>query len=278
MTFDEFITKRLDKKADFDGKYDGQCVDLFRFYVQEVVDFPQPMGVGGAANFWSNYETDPNLNKYYDKIPNTPTGVPLKGDIPIWNTKAGGGYGHVSIFIEGDTKKFVSFDQNWPTLSKCTKTEHTYTNVLGWFRPKASVVTPTTEVMDYKAALEQSEATVKAFTEFRKQLADKLKSEDQTTAIMGSVERFLVLEDQLRSMTSKYEEAARGLEEEKKANEGLMYSASKLQEQIKALQGVEKDLKKANEELELLRQHKILDRFRTWEIIVELFDRIRRKR
>ena len=136
MTIDQFVASWLGKKADWDGAYNGQCVDLARFYWDQVVGISQPKGVAGAKDFWTNYETDPNLKNNHEKIANTPTGVPVKGDIVIWNKNAGGGYGHISIFLEGDTNTFVSFDQNWPTLSKCTKTTHNYTNVLGWLHPK----------------------------------------------------------------------------------------------------------------------------------------------
>ena len=140
MTLDQFITKWLGKKADFDGAYGGQCVDLARFYWKEVTCTPQPKGVNGAADFWTNYPTDPALNQNFDRIDNTPTGVPKNGDVMIWNKKAGGGFGHISMFISGDTNGFLSFDQNWPTLSVCTKTQHNYTNVLGWFSLKGTTM------------------------------------------------------------------------------------------------------------------------------------------
>ena len=136
MTFDQFITKYLATKVDWDKAYGGQCVDLFRQYVNDVLKLSQPRSVNGAADFWTNYDSDPVLNKNFDKIPNTPTGVPQKGDVMFWNKKAGGGFGHVSIFIEGDVNGFMSLDQNWPTLSLVTKTKHTYTNVYGWLHPK----------------------------------------------------------------------------------------------------------------------------------------------
>lgn len=139
---DKFVEKWLGKKADFDGAYAGQCVDLFRFYVQDVLRHPQPKGVNGAKDFWTNYEGDPNLNKYFKKITNTPTFVPIKGDVVVWNGRAGGGYGHIAIFLEGDVNSFISFDQNWPTLSKCTKTKHDYKNVYGVFRPNVTEETP----------------------------------------------------------------------------------------------------------------------------------------
>ncbi len=131
MTLDQFVEKWLGKEIDFDGAYRGQCVDLYRMYCKEVLNVPQSPGVEGAADIWTTY-----LAEHFDKIPNTPEGVPAKGDIVIWNRKAGGGFGHVAVFIEGNTNEFTSFDQNWPTLSVCTKTKHTYSNVYGWLKPK----------------------------------------------------------------------------------------------------------------------------------------------
>ncbi len=135
MTIDQFITKYEGKKVDWDGAYGGQCVDLFRQYLNDVLNFPQPRGVVGAADFWTNYDSDPNLKNNFQKIANSPTGVPAKGDVMVWNKKAGGGFGHIAIFLEGNVNLFTSLDQNWPTLSKVTKTVHNYTNVLGWLRP-----------------------------------------------------------------------------------------------------------------------------------------------
>lgn len=90
MTFDQFITKWNGKKADFDNAYGGQCVDLFRFYVQEVLEQPQPKPVIGAADFWTNYDIDPNLKNYFEKVINTPVNVPKNGltvEVLTGNTK-----------------------------------------------------------------------------------------------------------------------------------------------------------------------------------------------
>ena len=157
MTFDQFIDKWIGKKADFDGAYGGQCVDLARYYWKEVTQTPQPKGVAGAADFWTNYPTDPALNLNFDRISNTPTGVPLKGDIMIWNKNAGGGFGHISMFISGDANGFSSFDQNWPTLSVCTRTSHNYTNVLGWFTLKGNNMA----LLTYLGVSNEAEATAK---------------------------------------------------------------------------------------------------------------------
>lgn len=138
MTLDQFITKWNGKKADWDNAYGGQCVDLFRFYNNEVLEISQPKGVVGASDFWANYDTDPVLNTNFTKIPNTADFKPSKGDVMIWNKNAGGGFGHISIVSDNNATldKFWSFDQNWRALNVCEITEHNYNNVFGVLRPK----------------------------------------------------------------------------------------------------------------------------------------------
>jgi hypothetical protein len=133
MTLDYFINKYNGKGIDWDGQYGFQCVDLYRKYVHEVLNLPQSKPIPAAADIWNNYLTD-----RFERIPNTPTGVPLKGDIVIWKKAASLPYGHVAIFVSGNVNSFTSFDQNWPTGSLCHLQTHNYTNVLGWLRAKAS--------------------------------------------------------------------------------------------------------------------------------------------
>jgi hypothetical protein len=220
MTFDAYQKKYLGKKIDWDGVYGGQCVDNFRQYVQEVLGFPQPKGIVGAKDFWTNYDTDPNLKNFYDKVPNTPTGVPIKGDIPIWNEKVGGGFGHIDIFIEGNMKSFSGFDQNWPTLSVCTVTAHTYTNLLGWLHPKTAQPAPNPDALqvcldDHRQLVDQIEKDLKpaigdlktkneglqgridSFNDWQKSLADLLGCENQTTVIAGAISELIKTEQDL---------------------------------------------------------------------------------
>jgi len=138
-TLDQFVKDNLGDKLDFDNYAGGQCVDLVRYYIQDVLDFPQPLPVVGAKNLWTNYDIDPNLYNYYDRIPNTLMALPQKGDIPIWDGKVGDGFGHTSVWLSGGRWVFKSFDQNDPTWNVCTITEHGYSNLYGWLRPKISV-------------------------------------------------------------------------------------------------------------------------------------------
>ena len=134
VTFDQFISQWNGRYLDFDGKFGYQCMDLFRKYLVDVCGLPayNPFpGVSYAKNLW-NYSP-----LQFEKIKNTPTGIPSKGDIVIWGTYVfvTGIAGHVGIFTEGDVNKFISFDQNYaPTGSPCKLNKHSYKGVLGWFR------------------------------------------------------------------------------------------------------------------------------------------------
>ena len=149
MTVNEFFSKYNGKFTDYDGYYGNQCMDLYRQYVKECLEYPQSKPVTGAADVWSSYLPD-----YYERIENTIMGVPQEGDIVIWNKNAGGGFGHIAIYHLGDINNFISFDQNWPVGSACHFQNHNYTNVLGWLRPKKFIEKPTEIIKDEKTKIE----------------------------------------------------------------------------------------------------------------------------
>lgn len=130
LTLDAFVAAHDGQAVDVDGRYGPQCMDLYRRFVEEVLGFPQSPKVPGAADVWTHY-----LPEFYERITNTPDNVPEPGDVMIWGRGAGQ-WGHIAIFVTGDARRFVSFDQNWPTGSLAHLQEHTYRNVLGWLRPR----------------------------------------------------------------------------------------------------------------------------------------------
>src|SRR3990167_6354589 len=103
MTIDGFFIKYNWRAIDWDKVYGGQCVDLFRQYVDDVLGVPQPPAVGnlGAKELLNNYNP-----QYFERIINGLFDIPKKGDIPIWNEKAGGGFGHVSVVESGNILTF----------------------------------------------------------------------------------------------------------------------------------------------------------------------------
>jgi hypothetical protein len=138
MTLDKFIESKNGRFVEYNNDaYKFQCVDLARQYIQDVLGFKPYTAMPGAANareIFNKFQS----NKYFEKIKNTPTGIPQKGDLIFW------GYypfvttwaGHVAIFTAGNVMRFVSFDQNYPTRQPCKFVNHSYKGVLGWLRPR----------------------------------------------------------------------------------------------------------------------------------------------
>ena len=137
MTINEFFNAYLgiwiESNKSSDESTNDQCVDLWRTYNRKVIGAPDKYG--NAVDFWTNYPTD-----FYDKIPNTPTGIPQLGDVMIWGTRYGK-YGHIAVCTDiADVKTFTSFDQNDPIGEPCHYQPHNYTGLLGWLRPKNQAV------------------------------------------------------------------------------------------------------------------------------------------
>lgn len=129
MTFEDFFTLFNGTFVDNDGAYGDQCVDLAQFYNRAI---------GNTKPFWGNAkDIYQQSGTYYVQVPNTPQGVPIKGDIVVWSGAFNGGPGHVAIATGiGDVKTFESFDQNFPTGYRCQKVTHSYSYVMGWLRMK----------------------------------------------------------------------------------------------------------------------------------------------
>lgn len=222
MTLDTFITKYMGKTIGYpDGQYVGECLSLAKVYIKECFGFdPPPSGSNSAYGYWSNF---PNpLPKYFTKVSNTPDGVPKRGDLVIWNTNAGGGYGHIAIFLEGTASSFKSLDQNW-NGRQTHEQGHYYTNVVGWLTPIMPGNTYTEEQMTkvrlerdknwdlYQTEKADHEATKAELAEekqsnaqFIQTLASKLTTIADEGAIVGAVERLLAVEDQLLKCRKDY--------------------------------------------------------------------------
>lgn len=136
MNLDEFIQKYKGKKVEYDNVSYYQCVDLVKMYADKVLNL-KFRAFGNAKDYFYNYRTTPMLVNNFSKISNTPTFVPQKGDIVIWNN---GKYGHIAIATgQGTTKWFNSFDQNYGLNKKCRIVKHDYKNFLGVLRPNNQI-------------------------------------------------------------------------------------------------------------------------------------------
>lgn len=135
MDLNEFINKHINTKADFDGVYGAQCVDLFRQYCKDVLNIPHTGSVEGAKDLFLNYEKMPLEKKYFKKIPANKTLNMKFGDVVIWDKTPANKYGHVAIFITkiGETNILV-FEQNGITQNGAKLTYKTIENILGVLR------------------------------------------------------------------------------------------------------------------------------------------------
>lgn len=134
MTLNEFISKYNGKKWDWDGVYGAQCFDLFQFYNRDMFGGGFVSG-NGAVDIWSTYPTN-----IYTKIPNSPTGYPLPGDVMIWGTNYGP-WGHVAIVTKANVDNFTCLSQNDPVGRETYLKDYpNYSGVLGWLRPNKPVV------------------------------------------------------------------------------------------------------------------------------------------
>lgn len=137
MTFTTFIAKRKGKASDYDGRYGAQCVDLIKFYLDEVFGI-KPGSWGDAYCYYDYFYDHKELVNNFDRIANTPSFVPKKGDIIVWKKALNGAYGHIAICDGvGTTSYFYSYDQNWTgNHDACTRLYHKYDYVAGVLRPK----------------------------------------------------------------------------------------------------------------------------------------------
>ena len=135
MNYDEFVKAYNGKATDYDGAYGAQCVDLIKLYLDKVFGI-KPGSWGNAKYYWLNYAEHKPLVEAFSRISNTPSFVPKRGDIMVWNGAKGGGAGHIAICTgEGSTSDFYSYDQNW-NGKEMHRVKHDYDDVYGVLRPK----------------------------------------------------------------------------------------------------------------------------------------------
>lgn len=137
--FDKFLADNNNTFVErVDSTNRNQCFDL-AIYWCEYLGLPKNI-FSGLLNAYQIYTNPTAITKEnFTLIPNTPTGIPQKGDIVVWSNKYGPA-GHVGIATgTGDTKTFDCFEQNDPTGSNSHIKKYTYTAVLGWLRFKGNI-------------------------------------------------------------------------------------------------------------------------------------------
>ncbi|MCJ1757931.1 N-acetylmuramoyl-L-alanine amidase [Mammaliicoccus sciuri] len=130
-----YMNKLVGKGWDFDNAYGWQCFDLVNFYWNYLT----------GGQLYGLYAKDIPFKNNFDGLAtvyeNTPSFLPQKGDIVVWNGNWGEGCGHVAIVHSANINTFVSLDQNWWGGGR-NKTEvaqyitHTYDFPMYFIRPQ----------------------------------------------------------------------------------------------------------------------------------------------
>lgn len=133
MRINEFVSKNIGKKVDFDGAFGAQCVDLFRAYCRDVLGIGHTGAVEGAKDLFLNYDKLPLEKKYFEKI----TKGPVTGDIVVWGETKTNKYGHVAIVIGNmPGRDLLIFEQDGFKQDGAKLSIRTIDNLLGYLRFK----------------------------------------------------------------------------------------------------------------------------------------------
>lgn len=115
----------------------GQCVGLVEVWNDEFLKFQHEWG--NAVDLLKNADTS-----LFDVIFNDPkdySQFPLCGDILVFDSSWGNGFGHTGVIDEATGKDFILFEQNNPEGNPCELIGHPdYVGVLGWLHPKGEKV------------------------------------------------------------------------------------------------------------------------------------------
>lgn len=99
ISLEKFISKYTGSRAGVPWGYTGQCVSLVQRYLNECLGFD--MHPRGNAKDWVNTLINEGIAQKVN-------GTPQRGDIIVYGSSYGGGYGHVGIAVGNGN----IFDQN----------------------------------------------------------------------------------------------------------------------------------------------------------------------
>jgi N-acetylmuramoyl-L-alanine amidase len=134
-----WLKAQIGKYLDYDHQYGAQCVDFFNFYYKYITGGRSPYADGytvvGAKNLWW-VPTDKFI-----KIPDSPSLWPKPGDVLIYGSTWGGGYGHVEVCLSSDAYGSWVVGENeygnpWQGTVKVYRTWKQMYGLTGAMRPR----------------------------------------------------------------------------------------------------------------------------------------------
>jgi len=179
LTFQEFLNKYNGQiKIGNTLENKGECVGLVSVW-QDNLGIPHEYG--NAMDFLNNAD-----KKYFDIISNTPTAIPVKGDIIVWSKKYNNTFGHVGIATgTGNLNTFEAFIQNDPLNSNCHLKTYNYINVLGWLRFKPQEPMATITQKELNSIIEARNSNWDNFQTTKKENETLIKEFNKNICILG---------------------------------------------------------------------------------------------
>lgn len=133
MNLASFVNEYIKTKVDYDHAYGAQCVDLFRQYCKDVLEYPRTESVDGARELYEKYDEFP-IEKFHFARYNS--GTPVPGDIAVWGKTKENKYGHVAIVLGDKGDALIVFEQNGFTQAGAYVCERSKKNLLGYLAPQ----------------------------------------------------------------------------------------------------------------------------------------------
>ena len=276
MTLDEFIVMWKGKDPDFDGVYPNQCMDLMHQYIYQVLGLTDKTTLAArfAVDVYKNFSSIPG-HEFFERINNTPINIPTKGDIVFFDANIKnitGEAGHVCIFFDGDTKRFQSFDANFPTGTLPHLQDHKYVpGCLGWLRYK-NIPNP------QQIIINQSDAFIAACV--------KLGIAANKDILLSELDKFIQQQDLIVQKDREKEDLQNQVQEMKDKlatkmdeyiaiqaeNESLKKRATDLElatkKQEKDIENMGVSLKEANIKIETLEKQFTEPPFKGWKLFI----------
>ena len=143
MKHKEFVRRWLGRSVDVDHAYWAQCVDLSKFYIEQVCGIKQWTYWGSALTGWYNdANTFPSDLWYRVPMDRDPSRtLPMQGDIVFRGPTQYNPYWHVAIVDQAWMWWVVVVEQNawngnwdWKWDNAIRKKDYLYENILWFYR------------------------------------------------------------------------------------------------------------------------------------------------
>ena len=219
--------------------------------------------------------------QFFDIIHNTPDGIPQDGDLVVWNKTSGNVAGHIAIAIGGGTtSRFKAFEQNSPLGTNAHVGDKTYSNILGWLRPKVQE-SAVTEPNWFKILLQEANLSLENEGEFRAFWEKAVKYDDETQSLKRQiVSANEALADRAGEVSFLTEQNQKLTAERDEAKEDCSKKGVELSEATWKLKQAEaqvllqnSQIEQLNQELQSFKENNNIMAYSWWSRFLSLFKR-----